>query len=91
MTITSRNRPVSSFIVWFLSCSWEMSVVSVVAIKAVAFRRAVFLFSLSFLFTVLSDFFICSCCSPWKPVCKSSVGDDVARVVQAESPKPDST
>lgn len=68
----------------------EMPVVSVVVMEAVAFRWAAFQFSsaLSFLLPVLSDFFICSCCLPWKPVCKCSVGDDVSRVVQAEPPKP---
>lgn len=93
MTITSINSPMSSFIVWFLSCFREMPIISVVAMKAVAFQWAAFQFSLalSFLFTVLLDFFVCSCCLPWKPVCKSFVGDDIIRIVQAEPPKPDNT
>lgn len=93
MTITSIKSPMSSFIVWFLSCFREMLIISAVAMKAVAFRWAAFQFSsgFSFLFTVLSDFSICSCCLPWRPVCKYFVGDGVPRIIQAETPKPDDT
>lgn len=47
--------------------------------------------ALSFQFTFLLDFFICSCCLPWKPVCKSFVGNAVTSIVQAETPAPDNT
>lgn len=45
--------------------------------------------TLSFQFTFLLDFFICSCFLPWKPVCKSFVGNDVTRIEQAEPLVPD--
>lgn len=88
MTITAIKSPVSSFIVWFLSCFREMPIISIVAIRAVAFRWAAFQFhqrqTQPYLFCLQSSWtfsFVLVACHGNLFV-NLFVGDDVTRIVQ---------